>query len=231
MMSAQVKLRHQALRGSAIIMCRFDAEYYSDMLFTEYDINFPVELVKAVPKRKAEFLAGRYCAKHALLQLGYSDSNVVIGKNRSPVWPRGSVGSISHDRARAIAIVKPRVALSDSIGVDIEKWVADFEVQNLRSVVTIMEEEDLFVRLNLSVRQVVTIIFSAKESFFKAVHHQIGEYFGFEEARVTDVQKTSTGALLSISVSDYLKGRLFSSKEYEVITYFEPDGVLTFCSI
>jgi 4'-phosphopantetheinyl transferase EntD len=48
------------------------------------------------PLRLAEFAQGRWHARKALAQLGLADANLPMAADRSPVWPPGFVGSISH---------------------------------------------------------------------------------------------------------------------------------------
>ena len=54
-------------------------------------------VAKAVPKRVAQFTAGRVCARRALAQLGNTEPvPILMGEDRAPQWPAGYVGSISH---------------------------------------------------------------------------------------------------------------------------------------
>ena len=46
--------------------CDFNADKYTDALYSELNIHFPKSLQRAVNKRKAEYLSGRYCAKRCL---------------------------------------------------------------------------------------------------------------------------------------------------------------------
>lgn len=56
----------------------------------------------AVPKRLAEFSAGRFAARAA-----FADPDIVlpVGADRAPVWPDGSVGSITHCAGLCLAVV------------------------------------------------------------------------------------------------------------------------------
>src|SRR5699024_2591462 len=62
-------------------------------------ILFPAEaeaIGNALPKRRAEFTAGRWCARQALTELGLPPTPVERGDHGSPCWPDGVVGSITH---------------------------------------------------------------------------------------------------------------------------------------
>ena len=60
---------------------------------------FPAEqaLVRtAGPRRRAEFTAGRACARVALAGLGLPAAPVLTGRAGEPRWPAGVIGSITH---------------------------------------------------------------------------------------------------------------------------------------
>jgi 4'-phosphopantetheinyl transferase EntD len=72
-------------------------------------------------QRRAEFAAGRDCARRALRRLGWPDSDVAVGRNDdgSPRWPVSIVGSITHTDRYAAAAVARRADLV-AIGIDAE---------------------------------------------------------------------------------------------------------------
>ena len=80
----------------------------------------PAQLNKASKNRVNEFLRGRYCAGQAL-ELMERDAELLIDMNndRSPAWPSGIVGSISHSKRYSCS------AVTDSdrcigLGIDVE---------------------------------------------------------------------------------------------------------------
>ena len=78
------------LRGAlplAVFSCKYDRSYYKDEEFGYRGIGFPPSLASAVEKRKAEYLAGRYCAKNARSILGEPDHPVLSDKHRCPSGP------------------------------------------------------------------------------------------------------------------------------------------------
>ena len=79
--------------------------------------------VRGVAKRQAEYLAGRLCAREALHQL--CGQALVPGRDEDgvPLWPAGTVGSITHGAGRAAAMV----ALARDwrgLGIDLEKHLS-----------------------------------------------------------------------------------------------------------
>ena len=71
------------------------------------------------PRRLVEFTAGRACARAALHELDMAPCAVPVGHNREPVWPDGTVGSITHSGEFAAAVAAP-VSVLGAIGIDIE---------------------------------------------------------------------------------------------------------------
>ena len=79
----------------------------------------PALLADAVPKRQAEFLAGRFLRQAALKLLGRPSVPIGIGNKREPVWPPGISGSISH--SHGICVSMATLDSEAMVGVDIEK--------------------------------------------------------------------------------------------------------------
>jgi 4'-phosphopantetheinyl transferase EntD len=83
---------------------------------------FPAEeaLVRtADPRRRAEFTAGRACARAALAALGLPPAPVLAGPAGEPCWPAGVTGSITHCPGyRACAAA--RIADLAGLGIDAE---------------------------------------------------------------------------------------------------------------
>lgn len=216
-------------KNFAIVRCKFDVAQYSDAHFYNYNIPFHSSLLNAVPKRRAEFLAGRYCAQQALLKLGVQNTFVGIGKNRNPVWPPDIVGSISHDKDNAIAIVKPETSSDSIVGVDVERWIGQNDLLDIEKMIVNKDEFRLLMKAELNVTQAITLGFSAKESFFKATYKIVKEYFGFEEAQITEIYKSPHGGYLKLNISDYLKTKLPGRTEFKVSYFLESERVLTIC--
>jgi 4'-phosphopantetheinyl transferase EntD len=74
---------------------------------------------RAVPKRREEFVAGRACARAALVSLGFEAQPIPVGPRGAPIWPPGVVGSITHcEGYRAGAVALRRLYLG--VGIDAE---------------------------------------------------------------------------------------------------------------
>jgi 4'-phosphopantetheinyl transferase EntD len=118
----------------------------------------------AGPIRRREFALGRYCAHEALKHFGAREEIITRGHRGAPVWPPGIAGSITHTRGYAAALVAPKKFL---VGVDAER-VTDIS-ENVARHLFLAEERTWLAGFNDKARNIVsTVIFSAKESYYKA---------------------------------------------------------------
>ena len=133
-------------------------------------------------RRQADFLNGRVCAHACLDELGAGNDPVAVGDKGVPVWPAGIIGSISHcdGFCAAVAVRKQRLR---SIGIDIEERGRvghDLEPLILRD-----SERRMLDAVSPTDRQDwPTLIFSAKEAFYKAQFPLTGEFLDFHDASV-----------------------------------------------
>lgn len=167
--------------GSDIFWLNFDHKNYRSIVATQMGIPIPNELSKSTKKRVAEYLAGRHCARSAMYQLGY-DAIPAIGENRQPIWPEGFWGSISHDNDVAISAVSNK----SSIGIDIETVVEpNIVIESLDLIFTSSEKRRFKKYLG---SEVFTLIFSFKESFYKAAYPYVKSFFDFDVVDVVEIK-------------------------------------------
>lgn len=170
----------------------YNVQYFASEIFATQGIDYPESVRRSVTKRQSEFLAGRICARDALLDTDLIEENVPtidIGSHRSPVWPKGYLGSISHTSSIAACVVA-RQDQFRYLGLDIEQIVDQSTLADIASMVGKGAEWNLFNRnqaeqkptTELSEAQKLTLLFSAKESLFKAVYPKVLQYFDFDRA-------------------------------------------------
>lgn len=138
-------------------------------------------VTKAVPKRQREFATGRMLASRALTASGCADTRVNRGDKRQPLWPMDRVGSISHSDTWAWVAVS-KVETLKGLGVDIEE-VGRLGEKLFDSVFTEVEQER-YAHAGAP-NHWADILFSAKESIYKAVNPITHHYIGFHEVDVT----------------------------------------------
>lgn len=136
-----------------------------------------------VLSRKLEFLAGRAAAREALGLLGLHMAVIPIHENRSPIWPSGFIGSIAHSEQIAVAAVAKNRDLV-AIGLDIEGTSA--VTKSLWSDIFLGAEIEFLQRLPENERNCyATVIFSAKEAFYKFQFPHTQTWLGFHDVQVT----------------------------------------------
>ncbi|MGF1739731.1 4'-phosphopantetheinyl transferase superfamily protein [Vibrio profundum] len=181
---------------------------YQKQLFSAYQIDFPTQLKQAVPKRCAEFLAGRYVAQQAVKELTTRVHQIPVANDRSPIWPEGIVGSISHTDSQSIAAVAFKEDCQ-LLGLDLENWIEPDLALELSSQIIDSTEIDLLSETELSFHQGLTLIFSAKESLYKALYPKVQTFFGFESARITNIdqgKRQFTVSLIQALTKEYCRG-------------------------
>lgn len=203
-----------------ITYCRltFDAADYHDRQFTRCRIPFPTWLSEMPSARKADYLAGRYCARRALMALGARVTDVGVSMGRVPCWPEGFIGSISHSAGRAIALATNDVRIRH-LGVDTERH----QPEVMREIATMLAshaEAQYIARLPLAREWVLTLLFSAKESLFKALYPALRRDFDFMAAELTELDPSGRRFTLRLTVT--LSARLKTGDCFE--GYFSEDG-------
>lgn len=130
-------------------------------------------------KRRAEFSAGRNCARRLLAAMGRDAVPLMIGDYRQPIWPAGFVGSISHaDEICAVALAKDESITS--LGIDVE-ILEDLDDAVTDLVLTPTEQQ--FARMHDGWLR--KLIFSIKESNYKCCYPQVRAFIDFQQCEVT----------------------------------------------
>jgi len=160
-------------------------------------IHLPRRLRTATRTRQLEFLAGRACAALAIAQLNEGLRGTVprLLRSGAPGFPPGTTGSISHAAGFVTAAAASRSAI-DAIGIDSELIAAARRASRVASrVATRLELRGAVDRASLDRTTAVTLLFSAKESLFKAVYSRVGRPFDFLDAYVEAIGDGSSGRL------------------------------------
>jgi len=134
-----------------------------------------------VNKRVREFVAGRVLARRALAELGLDDHAIPKRQDRSPGWPVGVVGSITHTNDLCVVAVAKEDHVT-ALGIDVERSRA---LEG--SLWPQIGDEDEIRKLPSGMQTGVAVcwLFSAKEAFYKAQYPLTGKFLGFEDVRVT----------------------------------------------
>jgi len=140
-------------------------------------------VARAIPSRKQEFAAGRRAARQAAEALNLAYLDLPMAADRAPVWPKGMVGSISHTRDTAGALVSHADSYV-SLGFDLED--RQTLVDALLDTILNKQERRWLDDLPGDRRDDAALaIFSAKESAFKCQYPITGAMLGFDAVTIT----------------------------------------------
>ncbi len=173
------RLRQALGPGVEVAIAPLTSDSPSDDLWPEE----VAAMTKAVAKRRREFAAGRRLARQLLAKLGHPAVAIPIGPDRSPVWPAGVMGSISHTRGLCVVAATHRVP-NAWLGIDVEP--NDDLPDGLEELVCTGAEREWLDTLPAEQRgRLGRLIFSAKESLYKCQHPLTKTFLGFQEAEIS----------------------------------------------
>ncbi|CAL9332007.1 4'-phosphopantetheinyl transferase superfamily protein [Streptomyces sp. Tu 3180] len=158
--------------------------------FVDYDAAltalYPQEaaaVARAQPKRRREYANVRLCARRAMRELGVPPAPVLSGVRGAPLWPEGTVGSLTHCpgfRAAAIG----RSCAFVGLGIDAEPDLPLAE--GLLEFISLPQERAWVRTLAQSSPGVCwdRLLFSAKEAVFKTWFPLTRRELDFAEADI-----------------------------------------------
>lgn len=155
----------------------------------DMSLSLPETFKNAVHKRQAEYCAGRFAARAALRSAGFLDDfEIRSNLDRSPIWPEKYVGSITHTSNYVSAVVAKKEHVR-ALGRDTEGIFDDITAENIKDRVASYDELTLQDSSGLNRSEFIGVLFSAKESVFKAIGPIIEKYFYFEDVKAIDVSE------------------------------------------
>ena len=203
---------HPLSEDLVLVECDYGSLRLEDPLLKP--ILLPFQLERAVRKRKLDFLVGRLCAQTGVGHLDQTLGSlpIRIGEKRQPMWPEGFIGSISHSQGRACAIVARNSSYS-LVGCDIEHHI-DSNLDGIcKHVCTQKEWDNAQQELkSFSKTELLTLIFSAKETLYKALFPKVRVYFGFHKASVQTVSRENIKLKINTDLGPFKKNQSFTIK-------------------
>lgn len=156
---------------------------------------FPEEeaqIARAVEVRRSEYAAARHLYRALTADRG-GPRPLLNGADRAPIWPDGHIGSITHTRGYC-AVVLARGTRVAALGIDAEPDAA-LERPMWRAVTT-ADERSALEALESSdpthAGALARVVFSAKESAYKAQYTLTREFLGFDAMRIALVDSVAT---------------------------------------
>lgn len=178
-------------------------------------------IAKAVLKRQREYAATRTLARSALAAFGIAPVPLLNGEDRSPRWPRGVVGSLTHTEGLCAVVVASSERFL-GLGIDAERN-ARVTRDLFDHVLTPRERARIEALPEAEQCRMATLVFSAKESLYKCQFPVTGRFVGFQEAEIdVDVALGGFEARFLVPLSGVPEGQRFGGR-----WAFLPDHVVT----
>jgi len=167
-------------------------------------------------KRLNEFIAGRICALKVINEIVPFKTFLQRGKDNLPLWPTEIVGSITHSGPYVSAAAALRTDVL-SLGIDSEEIFDQKTAKDLVKEILNPDEKKFLSFHNF--REIITLIYSAKESVFKALYPINHFFLNFSDLKVESInfsEKTFEIALRKNKLfSNFLiKGKFQISSAY-----------------
>src|SRR5467141_3430657 len=136
--------------------------------------------------RQSIFDMGRACAAELLADLGSRETSVAMAADRSPVWPQGYVGSITHtDDLLGVAVARSKDFRS--VGIDAEAIIEPETTVEIDDLCMNERERSLRDSVEINHQTFSSLCFSAKESFFKCLYPLTAVWFDFQDAEIASL--------------------------------------------
>lgn len=156
-------------------------------LHIDQRLEHPLKIAQARVERKNEYLCGRVLAQAILNHHFGLDQPITSMYEPLPIWPSHVLGSISHSQNNLIVALSCHAVY---LGIDIEHWVTSKFAQESAHLVLTPSEFDLWKNKAaefFDFAHYVSLIFSIKESLYKAVYPTAKQYIDFLEASIVDI--------------------------------------------
>ncbi|GAB1440189.1 4'-phosphopantetheinyl transferase superfamily protein [Providencia sp.] len=179
----------ESLPLSIVCTLRHQQEYQSTWRLL---VAMPDDIQASIQQRQNEYVRGRICAADALFQLGSGQLNVGRDKQYAPLWPAGTVGSISHNNHWVIACVAWQQEYI-ALGIDIETRINTDFLDAMRQYIYTQDELALLQQAGFDELTAITILFSIKESTIKSLspqHITINKFTDIQVIQVNGSQLT-----------------------------------------
>ena len=171
-------------------------------------------------KRKESFLAGRLAVRYAQYCLNLPMVDIPKGSNGSPIWPNNYTGSISHIDGQAVAVLLLNShSHIKGIGIDVEKTSHSNQLEEL-DMIGRESELQVLTDINVEARLARLLLFSLKESVYKALFPIVGTFFDFLDVDLISCHKNTVTFQVKRQLSDQvqkgfqLKGNFIQEQDH-----------------
>lgn len=202
---------------------RFDIEKFDPRDKAIWKLLGDIRLTEATRKRQAEFCAGRHLASKVL----NLEKPLPRARDGAPVWPAGYRGALSHGGDLVLLLAG---SAHRRLGVDVEPLLSPISCQAVLARVLRSNEHRLMSDLgDRELVRVATLMFSAKETLFKALSSESIGKPGFAVSEVLELPRK--GRPLSIRLTRALGKSLPAGRTFEIGYDFVGTHVITWLDL
>jgi 4'-phosphopantetheinyl transferase EntD len=169
-------------------------------------------VANAVKKRRREFACGRSFVRRCFRALGRPEGPLPASPDRSPRWPEGLVGSITHTDTYCAAAVA-RTDDIEGVGIDVEDF-SRFQPELLRYVLSSGDITGNLRGLRPGLENYFgATLFSAKETFYKCLYSIAQTHLDFGDVGIEFIDSSDLFfARLLTPVGPFSRGREFTGR-------------------
>jgi 4'-phosphopantetheinyl transferase EntD len=146
-------------------------------------LSLPISIMSSCPKRQSQYIAARMALKDALQQAGAGNELERWMLESPPCWPQNLMGSLTHTDTLAAAVVRRASSPQTACGIDLENILPYERAKRIAKRVLTPHERTNFGDSTA----IITLIFSIKESCYKATHPLWPVSMGFQDCTVTSM--------------------------------------------
>ena len=187
---------HLSHSDPLLAVSHFNPHAYDDALAAAWGITLPAHLQQAVSNRRAEYLASRMLVRSVMAEMGIPDFILNNAPDRSPCWPAGIQASLSHS---AGVVVVAATRQSCAVGVDVEQIMPETTANEMAGLLMNAQEQELLWSLPVTFGAAATLLFSLKESVYKALWPQLHQPMDFLQAALVSVDCARQRATLRLT--------------------------------
>ncbi|MBJ9425484.1 4'-phosphopantetheinyl transferase family protein [Acinetobacter seifertii] len=194
-------------------------------LHIDQRLEHPLKIAQARVERKNEYLCGRVLVQAVLNHHFGLDQPITSMHEPLPIWPSHVLGSISHSQNKLIVALSCHAVY---LGIDIEHWVTSEFAQESADLVLTPSEFDLWKSKAcefFEFARYVSLIFSIKESLYKAVYPTAKQYIDFLEASIVDINFENQ--TLTLTFLPEIQQRYQLLEQYQGGWVVEQDHIMT----
>ena len=123
------------------------------------------------------------------LQIDIRKHAILPDADGAPVWPSGLTGCISHSKGICSVVIAKSQSNTNAVGIDIETLgrLSEAAKRRICSPAEQQRVEAWAEQTNLKLQHLYTLVFSAKEAFFKYAYPSTRQWLEFKDVELNSI--------------------------------------------